>query len=67
MLITYLEQLDLAAKRSGVDLMEVARSAGVAHSTIYRWRNGRRSPTEEVSRKLMTAIADHLRAKGEAA
>lgn len=56
MVISYLEQLDLFARRASVDLATACQLAGCARSTLDRWRKGQRDPSLEAANRVAKAI-----------
>ena len=55
-MITYLEQLDIRAARSNLDLVDVCERSGVAVSTLRRWRAGTVTCREGTVRKLLAEM-----------
>jgi transcriptional regulator with XRE-family HTH domain len=43
-MLIYLDQLERQAAAHGVDLAEACARAGIASTTLARWRKGRASP-----------------------
>ena len=56
MLDTYLDQLDQEAARVGVDLSAACARAGVAATTLQRWRRGEVSPREGTAKLVLAEI-----------
>lgn len=56
MLFPYLDQLEIFAKRHGVDLMSACKLAGVAHTTLGRWRKGQSDPSLSTAESIQKAV-----------
>jgi transposase-like protein len=56
MLSTYLAQLDQEAHEAGVDLSEACERAGIASTTLQRWRRGDVSPREATAKAVIAEI-----------
>lgn len=56
MLFPYLDQLEIFAQRNGVDLRSACKLAGVAHTTLGRWRKGENDPSLETAERVRKAI-----------
>lgn len=58
MLQSYYSQLLASADRQDIDLAAACRRAGVASTTLLRWRSGKTSPRENEARRVMEAIEE---------
>lgn len=69
LMLTYLDQLEARAKEVGHDLIEVGQRAGVAKTTIQRWRHGELSPREDTARLLFDEmdLIEREKSRGRAA
>ena len=56
MLQTYLHQLDDAAARNGVRLLDAYLEAGLADSNYYRHRQGVHEVSEKIAVRVLAAI-----------
>lgn len=56
MLSTYLDQLEREAEHAGVDLAEACALAGVAKTTLQRWRKGEVFPREGTAKAIIEKI-----------
>jgi hypothetical protein len=65
-LSTYLEQLEREARASGVDLVLACERAGIAATTLQRWRKAEASPREATAQMVLAKIKE-LSAQAEAA
>ena len=57
-LFSYLDQLQQAADAAGVDLAEACRRAGIASTTLQRWRNGDVTPRKATAEDVLTRIRE---------
>jgi len=58
MLISYTEQLQAAAEKSGIRLEDACEKAGIHPTTIFRWKTNRSSPRFNEANRLMQAITE---------
>lgn len=56
MLDSYLAQMERLARRRKADLADACLAAEVSYTTLWRWRKGHYSPSEETARKVMEQI-----------
>jgi len=56
MLKTYLDQLQREADAARVSLDDACRSAGVAATTLARWRNGEVAPRQATAEAVLAEI-----------
>jgi hypothetical protein len=52
------DEIEKAAHAAGLNMRLVCATAGFAHTTWYRWRNGTTKPTHEVRLRLGQALND---------
>ena len=52
MIESYLEQLEKIAEETGWNLKEACYDAGIAETTLYRWKGGKTSPSHKTALKL---------------
>jgi hypothetical protein len=65
MLIGYLQQLEVAAAKANVRLLDAYIEAGLPDSTYYRHRGGMHEASEKIAVRVLAAI-QRLRAKQRA-
>jgi hypothetical protein len=53
---TYIAQLERFARTNNVDLAEACEAAGVAATTLWRWRKGYVTPRLDTTKLLMRTI-----------
>lgn len=53
---SYLDQLQAAAETAGVDLAKACNKAGVATTTLQRWRNGDVTPRKATADLVLDCI-----------
>lgn len=58
MLFSYLDQLQREADRVGVDLSEACKRAGIASTTLQRWRNGEVTPRKATAEQVLAKIRE---------
>lgn len=66
MISTYFDQLEREAREAGVALERACEAAGVALTTLQRWRKGEVTPREATAKAISEQIQE-LRAPSEAA
>lgn len=57
-LFSYLDQLQNEAERLGVDLGAACERAGIAATTLQRWRNGDVSPRKATAEAVLAKIRE---------
>lgn len=58
MLETYFDQLQREADRAGVDLSQACSRAGIAATTLQRWKRGEVSPREATAKAIIEKIRE---------
>jgi len=53
------KQIEHAAKTRGVRMSVILRAANVAHSTWWRWKQGKHSPSMETVERITKAATRH--------
>ena len=56
---SYLEQLEKIAEETGWNLKEACYDAGIAETTLYRWKGGKTSPSHKTALKLAEYMATY--------
>lgn len=56
MLSTYLDQLEKEALAAGIDLADACARAGIAATTLQRWRKGDVAPREATAKAVIAQI-----------
>lgn len=57
-LLSYLDQLQYEARKAGVDLSEACEKAGIASTTLQRWRKGEVSPRAATAQVVLAKIKE---------
>lgn len=57
-LVSYLHQLQREADKAGVKLADACKKAGVASTTLQRWRNGDVAPREATAKAVLQKIKE---------
>lgn len=52
------EDVERRAAEAGLSLKQVIERAGIAHTTFYRWRAGKHSPSIRVYRRILDALRE---------
>lgn len=50
------EDVERRAAEAGLSLKQVIERAGIAHTTFYRWRSGKTTPSIKVYRRILDAL-----------
>ncbi len=59
MIESYLDQLERIAIETGWDLKEACYDAGIAETTLYRWRGRKTFPSHKTALKLAEYMAKY--------
>ncbi len=62
-LLSYLDQLQYEARKAGVDLDEACAKAGIASTTLQRWRKGEVTPRHATAQAVLAKIREMAAAR----